>query len=166
MMLSEMNYRLSFYIRGQIIVSFCIGFLLFIGYLIIGFDYVFLFVVIVVCMSVVLYLGLIIVIMLVIIIVLVMLFFMLLKFVIVWIVVQFVEGKLIFLQIMGKNFYIYLIIIIFVFLIVGKLFGVVGIILVILGYVVIKVVIIYLFDWFKMCLYLYEEEKNDVVLKL
>lgn len=65
---------------------------------------------------------------------------------------------------MGKNFYIYLIMIIFLLLIVGKLFGVVGIILVILGYVVVKVIMIYLFDWFKMWLYLYDEEKNENML--
>ncbi len=56
-MLSEMNHRLSSYIRGQVIVSFCIGFLLFIGYLIIGLDYASLLAVIAACTSVVPYLG-------------------------------------------------------------------------------------------------------------
>lgn len=46
---------------------------------------------------------------------------------------------------MGKIFKIYLFIIIFILLCVGKLFGIVGVILGILGYVILKVLVIYLF---------------------
>ena len=60
---------------------------------------------------------------------------------------------------MGKNLHIHPITIIFVLLTAGKLFGVVGIILAIPGYAVIKVVTTHLFDWFKMRSHLYEEEK-------
>ncbi|MCP6682389.1 AI-2E family transporter [Bacillus nakamurai] len=164
-MLSEMNHRLSSYIRGQIIVSFCIGFLLFIGYLIIGLDYASLLAVIAACTSVVPYLGPTIAITPAIIIALVTSPFMLLKLAIVWTIVQLVEGKLISPQIMGKNLHIHPITIIFVLLTAGKLFGVVGIILAIPGYAVIKVVTTHLFDWFKMRSHLYEEEKNDTVPK-
>lgn len=55
--MSEMNHRLSSYIRGQIIVSFCIGCLLFIGYLIIGLDYASLLALVAACTSIVPYLG-------------------------------------------------------------------------------------------------------------
>lgn len=127
--LSEMNHRLSSYIRGQIIVSFCIGFLLFIGYLIIGLDYASLLAVIAACTSIVPYLGPTIAITPAIIIAIVTSPLMLLKLVIVWTIVQLIEGKLISPQIMGKNLHIHPITIIFLLLTAGKLFGVVGIIL-------------------------------------
>lgn len=159
--LSEMNHRLSSYIRGQIIVSFCIGFLLFIGYLIIGLDYASLLAVIAACTSIVPYLGPTIAITPAIIIAIVTSPLMLLKLVIVWTIVQLIEGKLISPQIMGKNLHIHPITIIFLLLTAGKLFGVVGIILAIPGYAVAKVITTHLFDWFKMRSHLYDEEKNE-----
>ncbi|RFM39808.1 AI-2E family transporter [Bacillus inaquosorum] len=158
--LSEMNHRLSSYIRGQIIVSFCIGFLLFIGYLIIGLDYASLLAVIAACTSIVPYLGPTIAITPAIIIAIVTSPLMLLKLVIVWTIVQLIEGKLISPQIMGKNLHIHPITIIFLLLTAGKLFGVVGIILAIPGYAVAKVITTHLFDWFKMQSHLYDEEKK------
>lgn len=159
--LSEMNHRLSSYIRGQIIISFCIGFLLFIGYLIIGLDYASLLAVVAACTSIVPYLGPTIAITPAIIIALVTSPLMLLKLVIVWTIVQLIEGKLISPQIMGKNLHIHPITIIFLLLTAGKLFGVVGIILAIPGYAVAKVITTHLFDWFKMRSHLYDEEKNE-----
>ncbi|PRS97216.1 AI-2E family transporter [Bacillus subtilis] len=159
--LSEMNHRLSSYIRGQIIVSFCIGFLLFIGYLIIGLDYASLLAVIAACTSIVPYLGPTIAITPAIIIAIVTSPLMLLKLVIVWTIVQLIEGKLISPQIMGKNLHIHPITIIFLLLTAGKLFGVVGIILAIPGYAVAKVITTHLFDWFKMRSHLYDEEKKE-----
>ncbi|MEK5085101.1 AI-2E family transporter [Bacillus sp. FSL H8-0515] len=159
--LSEMNHRLSSYIRGQIIVSFCIGFLLFIGYLIIGLDYASLLAIIAACTSIVPYLGPTIAITPAIIIAIVTSPLMLLKLVIVWTIVQLIEGKLISPQIMGKNLHIHPITIIFLLLTAGKLFGVVGIILAIPGYAVAKVITTHLFDWFKMQSHLYDEEKNE-----
>ncbi|XVL96557.1 AI-2E family transporter [Bacillus subtilis] len=159
--LSEMNHRLSSYIRGQIIVSFCIGFLLFIGYLIIGLDYASLLAVIAACTSIVPYSGPTIAITPAIIIAIVTSPLMLLKLVIVWTIVQLIEGKLISPQIMGKNLHIHPITIIFLLLTAGKLFGVVGIILAIPGYAVAKVITTHLFDWFKMRSHLYDEEKNE-----
>ncbi|MBO3794959.1 AI-2E family transporter [Bacillus subtilis] len=159
--LSEMNHRLSSYIRGQIIISFCIGFLLFIGYLIIGLDYASLLAVIAACTSIVPYLGPTIAITPAIIIAIVTSPLMLLKLVIVWTIVQLIEGKLISPQIMGKNLHIHPITIIFLLLTAGKLFGVVGIILAIPGYAVAKVITTHLFDWFKMRSHLYDEEKNE-----
>lgn len=160
--LSEMNHRLSSYIRGQIIVSFCIGFLLFIGYLIIGLDYASLLAVIAACTSIVPYLGPTIAITPAIIIAIVTSPLMLLKLVIVWTIVQLIEGKLISPQIMGKNLHIHPITIIFLLLTAGKLFGVVGIILAIPGYAVAKVITTHLFDWFKMRSHLYDEEKMKI----
>ena len=99
-----MNHRLSSYIRGQIIVSFCIGILLLIGYMIIGLDYALLLAIIAACTSVVPYLGPTIAITPAIVIALVTSPVMLLKLIIVWTVVQLIEGKFISPQVMGKTF--------------------------------------------------------------
>ncbi|QRY37356.1 AI-2E family transporter [Bacillus sp. PDNC022] len=158
-MLHEMNHRLSSYIRGQIIVSFCIGVLLLIGYMIIGLDYALLLAIIAACTSIVPYLGPTIAITPAIVIALVTSPVMLLKLIIVWTVVQLVEGKFISPQVMGKNLHIHPITIIFVILTAGKLFNVVGIIVAIPTYAVLKVITTHLFDWFKMRSNLYKEEK-------
>ncbi|ALC82170.1 MULTISPECIES: AI-2E family transporter [Bacillus] len=157
----EMNHRLSSYIRGQIIVSFCIGILLFIGYLIIGLDYASLLAVIAACTSVVPYLGPTIAITPAIIIAIVTSPLMVLKLVIVWTIVQLVEGKFISPQIMGKNLQIHPITIIFLLITSGKLFGVLGVILAIPGYAVIKVVTTHLFAWFKSRSNLYNSTAEE-----
>lgn len=156
--MSEMNHQISSYIRGQIIVSFCIGMLLYIGYLVIGLDYSLVLAVFAACTSVVPYLGPVIAITPALIISLVTSPFMLLKMVIVWTIVQLVEGKFISPQIMGKNLHIHPITILFVILTAGKLFGILGVILAIPGYAVLKVVFVHLFRWLKNRSRLYEPQ--------
>jgi predicted PurR-regulated permease PerM len=154
--MSEMSSQISTYIRGQIIISLCIGVLLYIGYLIIGLDYSLVLAVFAASTSIVPYLGPAIAITPALVIAIVTSPFMLLKMVIVWTVVQLVEGKFISPQIMGKNLHIHPITIIFVILTSGKLFGLLGIILAIPGYAVLKVIFTHLFRWFKVRSRLYE----------
>ncbi|SDD31839.1 Predicted PurR-regulated permease PerM [Terribacillus halophilus] len=158
--MSEMNHQISSYIRGQIIVSFVIGVLLYIGYLIIGLDYAPVLAVIAAFTSVVPYLGPAIAITPAIIIAIVTSPFMLLKLIVVWTVVQLVEGKLITPQIMGRNIRVHPITIIFVILTAGNLFGVVGVILAVPGYAILKVIVTHTFHWFKKRSHLYDEQTN------
>ncbi|AZK46266.1 AI-2E family transporter [Paenibacillus lentus] len=159
--MSEANGQISSYIRGQIIVSFCIGGLLYIGFLIIGLDYSLVLAIIAAFTSIVPYLGPAIAITPALIIAIVTSPFMLLKLIIVWTVVQLVEGKFISPQIMGKTLRIHPITIIFVILTAGNLFGVLGVILAIPGYAVLKVICTHLFQWFEHRSKLYEEEDNN-----
>lgn len=154
--MSEMNGQISSYIRGQIIVSFCIGVLLYIGFLIIGMDYSLILAIIAACTSIVPYLGPAIAITPALIIAIVTSPLMLLKLIVVWTVVQLVEGKFISPQIMGKSLRIHPITIIFVILTAGNLFGVLGIILAVPGYAVLKVIFTHLFKWFENRSKLYE----------
>lgn len=147
--MSEMNHQISTYIRGQIIVSFCIGFLLYIGYLIIGLKYSLILAIIAAFTSVVPYLGPAIAITPALIVAAVTSPIMLLKMIVIWTIVQLIEGKFISPQIMGKTLKIHPITIIFVILTAGNLFGLVGIILAVPGYAVLKVIASHLFDWFK-----------------
>ncbi|MCM3598823.1 AI-2E family transporter [Metabacillus idriensis] len=153
----EMNNQISSYIRGQIIVSFCIGALMYIGFLIIGMEYASLLALIAAFTSVVPYLGPAIAITPAFIIALVTSPFMVLKLIIVWTIVQLVEGKFISPQIMGRNLHIHPITIIFVILTAGNLFGVVGIILAVPGYAVLKVIVTHLFEWMKIRSNMYEQ---------
>ncbi|MEC0368493.1 AI-2E family transporter [Paenibacillus chibensis] len=154
----EMNHQISSYIRGQIIVSFCIGALLFVGYIIIGLKYSLILAVIAAFTSVVPYLGPAIAITPALIVALVTSPIMLLKMVIVWTVVQLIEGKFISPQVMGKTLKIHPITIIFVILTSGNLFGIVGILLAVPGYAVLKVVVSHIYNWFKVRSRLYEKE--------
>ncbi|WP_232699473.1 AI-2E family transporter [Brevibacillus daliensis] len=159
--LSEMNGQISSYIRGQIVVSFIIGLLLYIGYLIIGLEYSIVLAIIASLTSIVPYLGPAIAITPALIIAMVTSPIMLVKMIVVWTVVQFIEGKFISPQIMGKSLRIHPITIIFVILTAGNLFGVVGIILAIPGYAVLKVIATHLFNWFKTQSGLYTESATE-----
>ncbi|UQZ32470.1 AI-2E family transporter [Paenibacillus sp. PK3_47] len=163
LVMSEMNSQVASYIRGQIIVSCCIGALLYIGYLIIGLEYSLVLAIVAACTAVVPYLGPAIAITPALIVALVTSPFMLVKMIIVWTVVQLVEGKFISPQIMGKSLRIHPITIIFVIIFAGKMFGVLGIILAVPGYALLKVVVTHLFQWFRFRSGLYEviEENKE-----
>lgn len=154
--MGEMNHQISSYIRGQIIVSCCIGFLLYIGYRVIGLDYSLTLAAIAAFTSIVPYLGPTIAITPALIIAIVTSPMMLIKMIAVWTIVQLVEGKFISPQVMGKNLHVHPITIIFVILTAGKLFGVLGVLLAVPGYAILKVIFTHLFDWFKRSSKLYE----------
>ncbi|WP_163581080.1 AI-2E family transporter [Gracilibacillus saliphilus] len=147
--LSNMDTQVGSYIQGQIIVASVIGILLFIGYLIIGLDYAFTLAIVAAVTSVVPYLGPTIAIIPAIIIAIVGSPFMLLKLAIVWIAVQFLEGNFVSPNVMGRTMKVHPLTIILVLLIAGNLFGILGVILGIPGYAIVKVIVTYLFHKFK-----------------
>lgn len=158
---SEANHQISSYIRGQIIVSLCIGILLFIGYLIIGLPYALTLAIVAACTSIVPYLGPAIAITPAIIIAIVTSPWLLLKLIVVWVVVQLLEGKFISPQVMGKTLKVHPITILFVILVAGKLFGVLGVIFAVPGYAVLKVIVTHVFIWFKRVSGLYGEQPES-----
>ncbi|GGD12832.1 AI-2E family transporter [Pontibacillus salipaludis] len=147
--LTNIDIQVGSYIQGQIIVATVIGILLFIGYLIIGLDYAFTLAIIAAVTSVVPYLGPTIAIIPAAIIAIVSSPFMFIKLVIVWIAVQFLEGNFVSPNIMGRTMKIHPLTIILVLMVAGNLFGVVGVILGIPGYAIVKVIGSYLFYKFK-----------------
>ncbi|ELC9414656.1 AI-2E family transporter [Listeria monocytogenes] len=159
--LGEANHQISSYIRGQIIVSLCIGILLFIGYLIIGLPYALTLAIIAACTSIVPYLGPAIAITPAIIIAIVTSPWLLIKLIIVWSVVQLLEGKFISPQVMGKTLKVHPITILFVILVAGNLFGVLGVIFAVPGYAVLKVIVTHVFIWFKRISGLYGEQPES-----
>ncbi|EDO1139362.1 AI-2E family transporter [Listeria innocua] len=159
--LGEANHQISSYIRGQIIVSLCIGILLFIGYLIIGLPYALTLAIIAACTSIVPYLGPAIAITPAIIIAIVTSPWLLIKLIIVWCVVQLLEGKFISPQVMGKTLKVHPITILFVILVAGNLFGILGVIFAVPVYAVLKVVVTHVFIWFKRVSGLYGEQPES-----
>ncbi len=160
--LDKMNVQVGSYIQGQMFVAFCIGVLLFIGYMIIGLEYALILACIAAVTSVVPYLGPMIAISPAIVIALVDSPFMLLKLVIVWMAVQFLEGHFISPNIMGKTMQIHPLTIIFVLLCAGNLLGLIGVILGIPLYAILKVLTQYIFDKFKKRYNTYLSEDGDV----
>ena len=75
--------------------------------------------------------------------------FMLVKLAMVWTSFQFVEGKFISPQIMGKSLHVHPITIIFVLITSGALFGVPGVVLGIPGYAILKVIVSHFYTLFK-----------------
>ncbi|NWK83779.1 AI-2E family transporter [Staphylococcus sp. GSSP0090] len=148
-LLDKMSVQVGSYIQGQIIVSFCIGVLLFIGYSIIGLDYSLILASIAAVTSVVPYLGPTIAISPAIIIALITSPIMLLKLIVVWTAVQFIEGHFISPNIMGKTLKIHPLTIIFILLSAGNLLGVVGVILGIPAYAILKVLVSHLYSMYK-----------------
>lgn len=148
-LIDKMNLQVGSYIQGQMIVAFCIGVLLFIGYSIIGLDYALTLASIAAVTSVVPYLGPMIAISPAIVLAAIDSPFMLLKLAVVWVAVQFLEGHLISPNIMGKTMKIHPLTIIFVLLCAGNLVGILGVILGIPAYAIIKVVMTHIFTLFK-----------------
>lgn len=147
--LKNMDAQVGSYIQGQIIVASCIGILLYIGYLIIGLDYAITLAIVAALLSVVPYLGPTMSIIPAVIIAIVDSPLMLLKLAVVWVVVQFLEGNFISPNIMGKTMKIHPLTIIIVLLVAGNLFGLIGVILGIPGYAILKVLVTYVFQKFK-----------------
>lgn len=147
--MKEVDKQVSSYIQGQILVSICIGVMMTIGFLIIGLDYAFILGFLAMITSVVPYLGPAIAITPAIIIALVNSPIMLIGLIIVWTIVQLIEGKLITPNIMGKSLSIHPITIIFVLLTAGSLFGVAGVILGIPVYAILKVVVTHIYRLLK-----------------
>ncbi|WP_198649695.1 AI-2E family transporter [Staphylococcus capitis] len=148
-LLEKMSVQLGSYIQGQIIVSFCIGVLLLIGYSIIGLKYPLVLASIAAVTSVVPYLGPTIAISPAIVIAIITSPWMLLKLVIVWTLVQFFEGHFISPNVMGKTLKIHPLTIIFILLCAGNLMNVVGVIIGIPLYAVLKVLVSHIFLLFK-----------------
>ncbi|MEN1936558.1 AI-2E family transporter [Paenibacillus sp. 102] len=150
LILDDMHYAISSYIRGQIIVSLFIGIMLLIGYLIIGIKYAVLLAVLAMIVNVVPYVGPIIAITPALIIAFIDSPAMILKVIIVMMIVQLAEGKFISPQVMGKKLDIHPITIIFIILTAGNLFGIMGIILAIPGYAILKVLVTHGYRFIKL----------------
>lgn len=148
--LADMDMALSSYIQGQILVSVCVGILLYIGYLIIGIDYSLLLTVIAMFTNVIPFLGPIIGVIPAIIVAIIDSPFMVVKVLIVMVIAQQIEGNIISPQVMGKKLDIHPLTIISILLVAGSLGGLLGLILAVPVYAVLKVIVLHTYSLLKL----------------
>lgn len=139
--LSDMDFALSSYIQGQIIVSVCVGFLVYIGYLIIGIDYPLVLALVAMFTNVIPFVGPWIGTFPGVIVGFLDSPFMALWVIIVVIVVQQIESNLISPQVMGRKLDIHPLTIILLLLVASRFAGLLGLLLAVPTYAVGKVIV-------------------------
>ena len=139
--IDEIDDKVGSYIQGQMLVSLCIGVMLFIGYNVIGLHYAFSLATIAAFLSIVPYLGPAIAITPAMLVAASTSWVMVVKMLVVWGIVQFLEGNIISPNIMGRSMNMHPLTVIFVILVGVNISGVVGAILGIPVYSILKVLI-------------------------
>ncbi|MDN6327681.1 MAG: AI-2E family transporter, partial [Alkalibacterium sp.] len=146
---SELNAQVGAYVKGQLIVASSIGIMMFIGFSIIGLKYNGVLAIIAAFTSVIPYIGPALAFLPALIIALIDSWWMVAQLVIVWMVVQFVDGNLIEPNVYGKQLNVHPLTIIIVLLVMGDLLGVFGLIFGVPIYAILKVLVVYVFQKFK-----------------
>ncbi|API88888.1 AI-2E family transporter [Marinilactibacillus sp. 15R] len=164
--LEDINKQISFYVRGQLIVAAAVGIMFWIGFSIVGLDFALTLGIFAGFMNLIPYLGSFLAMIPAVIVAIVDSPFMLVTVLVVFGIEQVLEGRVISPQILGNTLKIHPINIIFLLLVAGRLFGVMGVILAIPGYAVLKIIVSRTFAWYQKRSGLYEEKvsTNDAVL--
>lgn len=147
--LAEMNRLLGSYVQGLGIVCFCVGVLAYIGFLIIGLEYSLILASFIMITNVVPFLGPFIGAIPAVIVGLLHSPLMMIKVIVIIVIVQQVESLLISPQVMGRKLALSPLAIILVVLIAGRLGGLLGIILAIPIFTVLKIVIAHIYAYIR-----------------
>lgn len=146
---SDVNSQVSAYVKGQLIIATALGVMVFISFSLIGLKYNGVLAIITGFTSVVPYLGPILAFTPALVIAVSSSWWMVVKLLIVWMLVQFLEGNVIQPNIMGKQLNIHPLTIIIVLLVAGDLLGLVGLILGVPLYAILRVIVRFVFKQFK-----------------
>ncbi|WP_425352525.1 AI-2E family transporter [Alteribacter populi] len=138
--LKDMDIALSSYIQGQIIVSFCVGVLMYIAFRIIGIDYSLILALVAMVTNIIPFVGPWIGTIPAVIVAIIDSPFMVLKVVIAIVVIQQIESNLISPQVMGKKLAVHPLTIILLLLVAGRFAGLIGLLLAVPFYAVSKVI--------------------------
>ncbi|WP_409250946.1 AI-2E family transporter [Bacillus sp. SCS-153A] len=148
--LSDMDDALSSYIQGQVIVSVCVGVLVYIGYLIIGLDYSLVIAILTMLTNVIPFIGPLISSVPAIIVGFLQEPIMALWVIVVILIVQQIEGNLISPQVMGRKLDIHPLTIILLLVAAGKFAGFLGLLLAVPTYAILKVIFIHVYRFIKL----------------
>lgn len=148
-MMYQGHYQVSQYIRGQIVVAICVAIMFTIGYSIVGLDYAIALGVLSGFLNIIPYLGSFIAVVPALIIALITSPVMVVKVIIVMMIEQTIEGRFIAPQVLGNNLKIHPVTILIVLLAAGKAFGLIGVILGVPGYAVMKVIVTELYNLYR-----------------
>lgn len=146
---SEVNSQVGSYVKGQLIIATSIGVMMYIGFVLIDLEYNGILAVVAGFTSVIPYIGPTLAFIPALIIALIDSWFMVLKLIIVWMVVQFVDGNFIEPNVMGRQLNVHPLTIIVVLLVMGDLMGIFGLIFGVPIYAIVKVIVVYWFQQFK-----------------
>lgn len=158
--MTEMNLQISQYVRGQLLVAFFVGLMFWIGFAIVGLDYAVTLGILAGFLNIIPYLGSFLATIPALVVAIVTSPGMLLKVLLVFMIEQFIEGRFVSPQILGSNLKIHPITIIFVLLTAGKLFGVLGVLLGIPGYAILKIIVTHIFKWYQGYSGLYDDDEQ------
>ncbi|WP_137597194.1 AI-2E family transporter [Paucilactobacillus kaifaensis] len=158
--LGEINRQISNYVRGQLTVAFFVAIMFWLGYLVIGLKYALTIGIIAGILNMIPYLGSFLAMIPAILVGAFVSPWMLVKVLLVFVVEQTIEGRVLSPLILGSNLKIHPVTIIIVLLASGKMFGVLGVIFGIPGYAVLKVLVVHLFNWYQANSSLYEQPKT------
>lgn len=161
--LKEMNDQVSSYIRGQLTVAFAVAIMFMIGFSLIGLDYAITLGIAAGFLNLIPYLGSFLAMVPAVFLGIVGGPILLVKVLIVFVIEQTIEGRLISPLVLGNELSIHPVTILLVLLTSGKLFGLVGVILGIPVYAAAKVIITHIFEWYTRVSSLYEEETDTEV---
>ncbi|WNF35814.1 AI-2E family transporter [Bacillaceae bacterium IKA-2] len=148
--LSDMDVKLSSYIQGQILVSFCVGVLMFVGFLIIGIEYSLILALVAMFTNVIPFVGPWIGTIPALIVAIIDSPFMIVKVLAVIIIVQQIESNFISPQIMGKKLAVHPLTIILLLIVAGRFAGIIGMLLAVPTYAVCKVVVSHTYRLLKL----------------
>nr|WP_245347411.1 AI-2E family transporter [Cohnella lubricantis] len=146
----EMDRTLSAYIQGKIIVSLCLGTLALIGYSIIGLPYSLLLALALMLMNFIPYIGILIGMVPSVIVAFIDSPWRVAETLIVVLIVQQIEDKVLAPQIMGKKLAIHPLTIIILLLALGSFAGLLGMLVAVPSYALVKVVVTHLYRLFRL----------------
>lgn len=146
---SEINSQVGSYVKGQLIIATSIGVMMFIGFQIIGLEYSGILAIIAGFTSIIPYIGPTLAFVPAVVIALMDSWTMVLLLILVWMVVQFIDGNLIEPNVMGKQLNVHPLTIIVVLLVIGDLLGIFGLIFGVPIYAISKVIVVHFFQKFK-----------------
>ncbi len=155
--LSQVNEQLSSYVRGQLIVAGAVAIMFSIMFSVIGLKYAVLIGISAGFLNLIPYLGSFLAMIPALIIGLVAGPFMIVKVLIVFVIEQTIEGRFVSPLVLGSKLNIHPITILFVLLTSGKIFGFWGVLIGIPAYASAKVIVVYLFKWYRLISSLYED---------
>lgn len=163
--LGKVHNQLGFYVRGQMIVAFFVALMFFGGFTIIGLDYALILGITAGILNLIPYLGSIIAAIPALIIGIVISPFMFIKVILVLAIEQFLEGRVVQPLVLGNQLNFHPITIIFILLVSGRLFGLMGVILGIPVYAIAKIIFSMLFEYLYKYSGLYQGASSQVNLE-
>ncbi|MFD1465148.1 AI-2E family transporter [Lapidilactobacillus mulanensis] len=157
-LLSDINLSLSNYIRGQLTVAFWVGVMFSIGYSIVGQKYALTLGVLAGFLNLIPYLGSFLAIIPALIIAAFTAPLMVVKVLIVFAIEQTIESRFVSPLVVGSKMEMHPVTTLLILLAAGKMFGLLGVLLGIPVYAVVKIIFMRFFEWFKSVSGLYEPE--------